>query len=203
MGRLIGVFGGTFDPPHHGHRILAYEAQLELGLDRVLWVVTGDPPHKPDRMITPAQHRVAMVSMVVEDEKSFELSRVELDRQPPHYAVETLELLRNEWPDEELVYLMGGDSLMELPTVWHKPGEFVDLVNRIGVMRRPTTEVDMDWLNSVLPGIETKVQFFNAPLVDISSSLIRARVRAGKAYKHFLPARIAQYIEREDLYRSS
>jgi nicotinate-nucleotide adenylyltransferase len=201
MGRIIGIFGGTFDPPHLGHRILAYEAQYELELDRVLWVVTGDPPHKPDRMIANSEHRVRMVSLMIEAEPSFELSRVELDRQPPYYAVDTLQLLRDKWPDAHLVYLMGGDSLMELPSVWHQPLEFVKQVDSLGVMARPSMAIDMDRLKSELPGVETKVHFLSSPLIEISSSLIRTRIGEGKPYKHFLTSSVAEYVEREGLYR--
>ena len=200
MGRLIGIFGGTFDPPHLGHRILAYEAMLGLGLEQVLWVVTGDPPHKPDRKITSAQDRVAMVEMMLESEPAFRLSRIELDRQPPHYALDTLRLLRQEWPQSELVYLMGSDSLMELPTVWHQPRQFVDQVDQLGVMARPHTDVDMEWLRSELPGIESKVKFFSAPLIEISSSMIRSRIRAGLPFKHFVTNHVGMYLETGGFY---
>ncbi|MGD8822915.1 MAG: nicotinate-nucleotide adenylyltransferase [Anaerolineales bacterium] len=202
MGRLIGIFGGTFDPPHLGHRILAYEAMLNLGLEQVLWVVTGDPPHKPDIQITPAQDRVAMVEMMIDSEPAFILSRVELDRQPPHYALDTLRLLHQQWPQAELVYLMGSDSLMELPTVWHQPRQFVDQADRLGVMPRPNVELDLPWLASKLPGIESKVTFFTAPLIEISSSLIRSRIRAGQPYKHFVTAEVGRYLDRSTFYRS-
>lgn len=202
MGRLIGVFGGTFDPPHLGHRILAYEARLALGLDQVLWVVTGDPPHKPDRKLAPAEDRVAMVRMMIDSEAAFTLSRVELDREPPHYALDTLDLLREEWPGAELVYLMGSDSLMELPTIWHNPVQFVEQVDRLGVMPRPDVQVDMQWLQSKLPGIEVKVNLFSTPLIEISSSLIRARMRSGQPYQHFVMPQVGQYLERGKFYLS-
>ena len=200
MGRLIGVFGGTFNPPHLGHRILAYEAMLDLGLEKVLWVVTGDPPHKPDDGLMSAQDRVVMVEMMIDSEPAFSLSRVELDRQPPHYALDTLRLLHRQWPEAELVYLMGSDSLMELPTVWHQPRQFVDQADRLGVMARPAVEVDMQWLASELPGIESKVTLFSAPLIEISSSLIRSRIRAGQPYKHFVTDEVGMYLERGQFY---
>lgn len=202
MGRVTGIFGGTFDPPHIGHRILAYEALLELGLDRVLWVVTGDPPHKPDQKISPAELRVEMVGRLIEAEPAFKLSRVELDRQPPHYAVDTLRLLREQWPDVQMVYLMGGDSLMELPIVWHRPLDFVREVDRLGVMRRPATQIDLKWLEGQLPGIESKVHLFSTPRIEISSSLIRERARTSKPYQHFLTKEVGEIVASRNLYRS-
>jgi nicotinate-nucleotide adenylyltransferase len=201
MGRLIGVFGGTFDPPHIGHRILAHEAVLELGLDRILWVVTGDPPHKPDQVISPARLRVEMVHLITDTEASFELSRVELDREPPHYAVDTLRLLRSQWPDSKLVYLMGGDSLMELPSVWHQPQEFVQEVDQLGVMRRSSMQIDLEWLSGQLPGVESKVHLFTTPRIEVSSSLIRQRARTGVEYKHFLTQDVGEFVARQELYR--
>lgn len=203
MGRLIGVFGGTFDPPHLGHIILAHEARLGLNLELVLWIVTGDPPHKPDRRISPAEQRVAMVEMMIHDEPAFALSRVELDRQPPHYAVDTLAYLREQFPQAELVYLMGSDSLMELPDVWHNPQQFVDQVDQIGVMHRVGAEVDLIQLEAELPGIESKVRFFRAPLIEISSSLIRQRAHEGLAYQHFLTEAVGQYVSTNKLYSAT
>ena len=117
----LGVFGGTFDPPHLGHLILAAEACSKLELERLLWVLTPDPPHKLDRKITPLEHRLAMVTLAIQDTPAFELSRVEIDRPGPHYMVDTLGLLMKAHPSAELVLLIGGDSLSDLPT-WQRRG---------------------------------------------------------------------------------
>ena len=89
----IGLFGGTFDPPHLGHLILASEAYSQLGLNRLLWILTPDPPHKQDQVITPVEHRLAMVNLAIQDNAKFELSRVELDRPGPHYTLDTVETI--------------------------------------------------------------------------------------------------------------
>src|SRR5512143_3713267 len=112
----IGVFGGTFDPPHTGHLILAAEAQAQLDLERILWVLTPTPPHKPGQRITSTALRLEMLQAAIDGNPDFELSRVDLDRPPPHYAVDSVHLLRAAYPQAWLAYLMGGDSLDDLPT---------------------------------------------------------------------------------------
>ncbi len=134
--QTIGIFGGTFDPPHIGHLILAAEAHAQLGLDRLLWVLTPDPPHKQDRVITLLEHRLAMVRLALADAPEFELSTVEMDRPGPHYALDTVKIIADQNPGANLVYLMGGDSLRDLP-LWHRPADFVKACHFIGVMRRP------------------------------------------------------------------
>jgi len=206
----IGIFGGTFDPPHIGHLALADEARCQLGLARILWVLTPDPPHKPRKPISPVGERLAMLSAALEwaNERGegscspvqFELSRVDIDRPAPQYAVDTVQLLRIANPEAALVYLMGGDSLHDLPT-WHKPQEFVEEVDEIGVMRRPGWEVDWGGLEGVLPGIRAKVRFVDAPLLDISATRIRARVREGGAWRFYVPEAVAAVMEARGMYR--
>lgn len=197
---MIGVFGGTFDPPHLGHLILAAEGAAELGLERVLWVVTGDPPHKPDRAISPAEVRVEMVERAIRGDGQFALSRADLDRPQPHYTVGTLRWLREYGVDGPLAYLMGSDSLVDLPQ-WQRPAEFVAACDRIGVLRRPGSQVDWDPLQAALPGLRDKVHFFDAPNVGISGQDIRARVAAGRPYRYFVLPRVAEVIEQRELYR--
>ncbi len=119
----IGIFGGTFDPVHVGHLILATESASQLDLDKVLWMVTADPPHKGE-LVTPVEHRLAMVAAAIDADPLFEISRIEVDRPGPHLAVDTMRLLHELYPSDTLVYLMGGDSLEDLPT-WYKPADFL------------------------------------------------------------------------------
>jgi nicotinate-nucleotide adenylyltransferase len=148
--QTIGIFGGTFDPPHIGHLVLAAEAHKQLGLDRLLWVLTPDPPHKQGRSIAPLDHRLAMVKLAIADDPQFELSTVELTRPGPHYALDTVQILAGQNPGADLVYLMGGDSLRDLPT-WHRPADFISACHRIGVMRRPEDAVDLVALEKTCP----------------------------------------------------
>jgi nicotinate-nucleotide adenylyltransferase len=196
----IGIFGGTFDPPHFAHLILATEARAQLSLERLLWVLTPDPPHKQGREISPVRHRLAMLQLALQDNPEFQLSSVELDRPGPHYALDTVRLLAAENPGQRLVYLMGGDSLRDLPT-WHRPAELVAAVQAIGVMRRPGDVLDLPALEAQLPGLTAKVQFVEAPLLEIAAHAIRARVAAGRPYRYFLPDAVYRYIEEQGLYR--
>ncbi len=195
----IGLFGGTFDPPHLGHLILASEARSQLELTRLLWTVTPDPPHKQDQYVTSLEHRLAMVRLAIEDNPFFELSRVELDRPGPHYTVDTIRILAEQNPNAEIVPVIGGDSLHDLPT-WHHPRELVYAAHWVGVMRRPGEEVNLEKLERELPGIKSKVHYVDAPLLEIASREIRNRVAAGKPFRYYLPNPVYEYIEQHHLY---
>jgi nicotinate-nucleotide adenylyltransferase len=196
----IGVLGGTFDPPHIAHLILASEALAQLELERVLWVLTPDPPHKPDRVITPVRYRREMVDAAIKDNPAFEFSSVDLERDPPHYAVDTLDLLQQQYPSKALVYLMGQDSLRDLPR-WHRPQEFLERCAYLGVMRRPDVMIDLDSLKAELPGIEHKVHFLDVPWVEISSSDIRQRAASGNSFRYYLPESVYRLILEHQLYQ--
>ena len=196
----LGLFGGTFDPPHVGHLILASEAKSQLELTRVLWTVTPDPPHKQDQWITPLEHRLAMVRLAIQDNPSFELSDIELNRPGPHYTVDTIRLLAERNPDAEIVPILGGDSLHDLPT-WHEPDQIVFAAHWVGVMRRPGEEPNLSELEHELPGITSKVHYVNAPLLEIASREIRSRVAEGRPYRYYLPLPVYQYIQQHQLYQ--
>jgi nicotinate-nucleotide adenylyltransferase len=198
----VGLFGGTFDPPHVGHLILASEAKSQLELTRVLWTVTPDPPHKQDQSITSLEHRLAMVKLAIQDEPSFELSDIELSRPGPHYTVDTIKLLAQENPNAQIVPIIGGDSLNDLPT-WHEPGELLYAAHWVGVMRRPGEETDLDALEQELPGISSKVHYVEAPLLEIASREIRERAANGKPFRYYLPESVFEYIERHHLYQQA
>ncbi len=197
---MIGVFGGTFDPPHWGHLILADEARAALGLERVLWVVAGLPPHKQDRTITPPEVRVRLVQAAIQDNEAFLLSRVDLDRPGPHYTVDTLRLIQEAYPGARLALVLGGDSLAGLPA-WHRPAEVLAQCAVLGVMRRPGAQVGLEALEAKLPGITEKVRFFEAPFIGVSGRDIRARVREGRPYRYLMPLAVVRLIEQEGLYR--
>ena len=198
----IGIFGGTFDPPHVGHLILAAEAQAQFSLNRLLWVLTLDPPHKQGRSITPIHHRLAMVKLALADAPEFELSTVDIDRPGPHFAVDTVRIIAAQNPGAKLVYLMGGDSLRDLPT-WHDPAGFVSACHSIGVLRRPGDAIDLPGLEKNLPGLTARVRFMEAPLLDIAAHDIRERVAAGRPFRYYLPARVYEYISELGLYSSN
>lgn len=197
---MIGIFGGTFDPPHLGHLILADEALDRLQLERVLWMVTGHPPHKPHRPIASIEQRLEMVRRTIGDNPRFELSRLEADRPGPHYAADTLDLLTSEHPTERWGYIMGKDSLRDLPQ-WHAPKELVRLSSAIVVLNRPEVEVDLERLEQSIPGLEAKLRYLDIPLIEISSSDIRRRVREGHPFRFLVPAGVAEFIRQSGLYR--
>lgn len=198
----VGLFGGTFDPPHVGHLILASEAKSQLELTRVLWTVTPDPPHKQDQLITPLEHRLAMVRLAIEDDPAFELSDIELSRPGPHYTLDTIRLLAERNPGMEIVPILGGDSLNDLPT-WHQPKEILYAAHWVGVMRRPGEETNLQELERELPGISSKIHYVDAPLLDIASREIRSRAAAGRPYRYYIPESVYEYIEQHHLYRQS
>lgn len=196
---MIGVFGGTFDPPHVGHLILADEARGCLKLEKVLWVVTGEPPHKPNRPITEVEHRIAMVRIAINEDSGFYLSRHEVDRPGPHYAADTLAQLTEEQPEEEWAYIMGKDSLRDLHD-WHEPERLVRLSARLIVLNRPEVVVDFDLLDEQVPGLSAKLEFLDVPLVDVSSREVRHRAREGEPYRYLVPHGVADYIAEHNLY---
>ncbi len=195
----IGVFGGTFDPPHLGHLILAAEARYQLGLDKVLWVLTPDPPHKRNQRHTPWEKRAAMVLAAIGNTPHFELSTVEIERPGPHYAVDTMRLLRQQDPHAKWIYLLGGDSLRGLPT-WHRVREFLDLCDELGVMRRPGDEIDLTVVEACLPGVVAKIRFVQAPLLEIAASQLRARAARGAPIRYYLPEAVYLLIRKWKLY---
>jgi nicotinate-nucleotide adenylyltransferase len=198
----IGLFGGTFDPPHIGHLILACEAKAQLDLTRVLWTVTPDPPHKQGQPITPLEHRLAMVRLAIQDNPTFALSDVELERPGPHYTVDTIRILAGQNPGAEIVPIIGGDSLKDLPT-WHRPRELLYAAHWVGVMRRPGEVTDLQELERELPGISSKVHYVEAPLLEIASREIRNRVAAGKPCRYYLPYSVYEYIRQHHLYQQT
>lgn len=200
MTQTIGLYGGTFDPPHLGHLILAAEALAQLQLDRLLWVLTPQPPHKPDRPISSLPHRLEMLRLAIAGTPGFELSTIEIDRPGPHYTIETLELLRTQFSQADFALLVGGDSLRDFPG-WHRPLDIVAACRYIGVMRRPDDFIEMETLERILPGLDGKVRFIETPRVEISSSVIRQRIASGGHFRYYLPPGVYDYIQQNSLYR--
>ncbi|MGZ6346670.1 MAG: nicotinate-nucleotide adenylyltransferase [Anaerolineales bacterium] len=202
MPPLLGLFGGTFDPPHVGHLILAAEADAQLALDRLYWILTPDPPHKRGEVISSLEHRLAMVKLAIENNSRFELSTVEMDRPGPHYALDTVQVIAKLNPSADLVYIMGGDSLSDLPT-WHHPDGFVAALKYVGVLRRPGDSIDLTALEKIIPGLSDKVRFLKAPLLDIAAHEIRQRIGDGRPYRYYLPPTVFEYISEHKLYQNS
>jgi nicotinate-nucleotide adenylyltransferase len=201
MALRIGLFGGTFDPPHIGHLILAAEAQSQMGLDRLFWILTPNPPHKKEQLITPLRDRLAMVRLALADSPAFELSTIDIDRPDPQYALDTVKIVADQYPEASLFYLMGGDSLRDLP-MWHFPAEFIARLDGIAVMRRPGDLIDLPELEKQIPGLTARVNFVDAPLLDISAHEIRTRVAERRHYRYFLPPKVYNYIVKHNLFQA-
>lgn len=195
----VGVFGGTFDPIHIGHLVSAEEARVELKLERVVFVPAGLPPHKLDHVMSPVGHRLAMVELAIASNPHFAVSRVDIDRFGPCYTVDTIELLRDEWgPGVEIYFIMGSDSLLDILT-WHNPRRLIRLC-RFAVVSRPGYQVDLDELDTLLPGLASRVQILDAPELAISSTDIQRRVREGLSIKYQVPEAVEDYIYQHGLY---
>jgi nicotinate-nucleotide adenylyltransferase len=197
---IIGVLGGTFDPPHLGHLILASEALYQFGLEKVLFVLTPNPPHKKGLPITDVTFRKTMLELAIEGNPSFELSPVDLERDPPHYAADTMGILKGQYPEFELYYLMGGDSLRDLPS-WNRPLQFLDNCDGLAVMARDRWMIDLNALEQRLPGIGQKIHWLNSTRIEISSREIRQRVSENLPYRYFLPEKVYRFIKEHHIYK--
>lgn len=196
LGR-IGVLGGTFDPIHYGHLAAAEEARAKLSLREVVFVVAGIPPHKLGEEITPAEHRYAMVELAIASNSHFSASRIDIDRPGPSYTVDTIQLLRQRWV-EEIYFIMGMDSLMEIDT-WHQPQRLIQLCRLVAV-ERPGFVPDLERLEAAVPGITARTEIIDMPQMEISSTDLQWRVRKGLPVKYQLPAEVEQYIYKHRLY---
>lgn len=202
--RRWGVLGGTFDPVHIGHLMAAAEAASALALSRVLFVPARQPPHKPADGLSAAEHRLAMLELAVAEEPAFAVSRIDLDRPGPHYTVDLLRALRREASladGEALWFVMGADSLQDLPT-WRDPETLVRLA-RLAVLGRPGYEPDMAALARVVPGVREAVDRLEMPLVGVSGTDLRRRVAEGRTIHYQVPRTVERYIARHGLYRST
>jgi len=196
----LGIFGGSFDPPHYGHLALAETARVQLRLDGVIFVPAGEPPHKRDWTMSPAKDRAAMTAIAIVDNTAFSLSRVDLDRPGPHYTVDMLALLRAQHPDtSEWSLLMGEDSLHDLPT-WYNPQDILEQAY-LAVMPRVGKRVDLTELTAALPALAGKLVWLDAPPVHFSATDLRRRVREGLPLRYFVPPAVEVYIREHELYR--
>ncbi len=194
------MFGGTFDPPHLGHMILAAEAADQLSLDRVLWMLSPAPPHKWNRKLTPYEERAEFVSACIRHEPKFFLSLIENERQGPHYTSDTLLALHEKYPDSQIILLTGSDSLNDFPD-WHEPQLILNRINQMGVMERPGDRIDWKKLERYFPDIHQKIGLIDAPLLEISSTEIRERVAGGHHYRYYLEDEVYRIITQKKYYQ--
>jgi nicotinate-nucleotide adenylyltransferase len=197
----IGLLGGTFNPPHIGHLVCAQEAYSQLGLDRVLLLPVHTPPHKQADGDPGVEHRVALCEAAVAGDERLGVSRAEAGVAGRSYTVDTLNRLHDARPEDQLTFIVGGDMAASLPQ-WREPRAILDRC-ALGVAARDGIgrEQVLERLDDELPGAAGRIQFFDMPRIDLSSTLIRRRVAAGEPVRYLVPDAVAAYIEREGLYR--
>ncbi|ACX51362.1 nicotinate (nicotinamide) nucleotide adenylyltransferase [Ammonifex degensii KC4] len=188
----LGLLGGTFDPIHFGHLAVAEAVRYEMGLDKVYFIPSGQPPHKK-RKVAPAEHRLAMVRLAVASNPYFEVSTVEIERPGPSYTVDTVKEFRRLFPQAEIFFILGMDALAEFLT-WHRVEELLTLCHFV-VATRP------GYPSAVKGGRGRRVTVLPVPGVAVSSTEIRERVRAGKPIKYLLPEAVEEYIYAHGLYQ--
>jgi nicotinate-nucleotide adenylyltransferase len=201
----IGLFGGTFDPPHVGHLALAEWAREALSLDRVLFVPAGRPPHKGRARLSPVVHRVAMTRLAVRGNRAFAVSALEVVRDGPSFTVDTLRALKRREPRARIFLLMGADSLAEFHT-WRDPAGIVAFAT-LAVAERPGSpgpgRAALGRRAAARAGLRgrPRIAWLRNPGLEVSSSAIRARLSAGRTVRYLVPDAVARYIARHRLYR--
>lgn len=199
-----GIFGGSFNPIHAAHLVVAERARDERSLDRILFIPARQPPHKPAKPVAPAADRLRMVELAIQGNDSFEASRLELDRAGPSYTLTTVRQLRDGLgKDAELFLVLGADSVHDMPTWWHAR----DLVREVEIIPvvRPgySLEKDLDDLSRMFGADwarRVRELTVHAPSMDISSTEIRERVAAGRSIRYLVPEPVRQYILSRGLY---
>jgi nicotinate-nucleotide adenylyltransferase len=199
----VGIFGGAFNPPHLGHLILAQEAVWQLSLERVVWMPYGEPSHRVLEDDPGPEARFTMCEYAAGADARFVVSRLEIDRGGPVYTVDTLRGLVERYPDDSFFLLLGGDQAAALGS-WRAPEEVLSLA-RLGVVERDEfrRERIVEHLGPLCAMPGDRVCFVDMPRVDISSSLVRARARAGQPIRYLVPDKVANYVGAQSLYGSS
>lgn len=178
---------------------MAEEARQQARLDQVFFLPAGDPPHKVGQAITPIAHRLQMVRLAIASHPAFALSRLDVDRPGPHYSVDMVRLFLEEAPaGTEVFFLVGADSLEDMPT-WKDPAHLLDLCHVLA-MSRPGHQPNLEALAQVLPAVRERVQVLPMPLIGISGTEIRRRVREGRSIRYLVPEEVRQYILAHGLY---
>lgn len=200
--KRVGIMGGTFDPIHYGHLVAAEAARDSFGLDQVLFVPAARPPHKDPAKVTGAEHRYVMTVLATISNPDFRTSALELNREGPSYAVDTLKEVRSRYgADCRLFFVTGVDAVMEI-TTWKNLDELLSLADFIAATRPgyPDSQFEL-FLGRLPPEWQNRFHRLEVPLLAISSSDIRERIRTGRPIKYLLPEGVETYIYHHNLYR--
>ena len=199
--KRYGMMGGTFNPIHLAHLYIAYEAKETLNLDKVIFMVAGNPPHKKESPVIDSNYRYEMVKMAIQDYSGFEISDYEIQKQGYSYTYETLKYLKGDEEDIEVFFIAGADSLMDIEK-WKKPelvlGNCTFVAFNRGEYNKETLEEQKKKLQDKY---NSKIILLDISNLDISSSMIRERIIKGKRVDFFMPEKVMEYIEQNNLYR--
>ena len=204
MTQKLGILGGTFNPVHHGHLIMAQDAREHFGLDRVLFIPCAQPPHKSAVKLAAAEHRLAMLRAAIGDDSHFEINTLELEREGPSFTIETIKALRHAQPTASLYYIIGTDSLFELHQ-WYQINELLEYCEFVTMLRPgfPVEHLAEEQLNLPPPWSRRLLaNLFPGHATDISSTDIRRRVATGRSIRYLVPDAVARYIAAQGLYRA-
>jgi nicotinate-nucleotide adenylyltransferase len=195
----IGILGGTFNPPHIGHLVCAQEAHEQLELDVVVLMPVNLPPHKEAVGDPGLEHRLELCRLLVARDERLSLSRMEADRPGPSFTVDTLTELHEASPGDDLIFIVGGDMARSLPS-WREPERILELATLAVAERAGVGRTDISETLAPLRGDE-RVVFFDMPRIDVSSTMVRERVAAGRPIRYLVPDDVASYIGTQGLYR--
>lgn len=199
----LGLFGGTFDPVHQGHLLLAEQCREQCQLDEVWFIPAGNPPHKLGAAITPGKRRLEMLEFAIAGHPAFRTESIELKRTGPSYTVETLTELRRTRPTDEFFLLIGADSLRDLPQ-WREPRRILELATVVAVNRGAgSAEIPAELEAAAGPGVRDRIQFVEMPGFDVSARDVRRRVSEGRSIRFMTPRPVEHYIAQHGLYRLS
>ena len=189
----LGIFGGTFNPPHVAHLLAAEGVRDHLKLDKILFVPAAMPPHKQKDDVIPAKHRLEMVKLAIKGNPFFELSDIELRRRGPSYTIDTVNEMKRLYPHDEIFFILGIDLLIDFET-WKEPGKILEGCTLVA-MNRPGFD-----LGVVDKKLLSRVELVNVPSVDISSTNIRRRVKSGRSIRYLVTAEVEDYIRCNSIY---
>lgn len=186
--KKIGILGGTFDPPHNGHLLIANEVCAALELDEIWLMPNREPPHKQKSGLVKNEDRLNMLKLATQDNSAFKIQPIELEREGPSYTFDTMKMINEKYSEHQFFFIIGADMIEYLPK-WHKIDELIKLVQFVGV-ERPNYSHQSDF----------PIQYVDVPAFDVSSSMIRDRLKTGKTVRYLLPDSVVEYIEEKQLY---